>query len=303
MRLATSITRFFVHLIRFSYWVGHDFYVRNGFTRAGSLAYNLLLSFVPFVVITISVVSFFPIYTQILSKIELFILSNFLPHTVKTILGYLNDFQTQAASLPWISFVFLFVTCIMMLMTVESNVNEMWEVTQPRRWGFSLLLHWGLMTLGPLLLCASILMTSFIISSGWFKWHMIQGLWLLPYIFSTLAFTFLYVSVPGCEVRVRQAFFGGIFASVLFELAKFLFTLYTEYFSSYTLLYGALAIIPLFLIWLYVCSFIFLLGAQVVHALRRHQAYKPLNSAIHVINNGFIKIENFYNKTFQESDL
>jgi membrane protein len=164
------------------------------------------------------------------------------------------------------------------------------------------LLHWLLMTLGPILLCASLLVTSFIISSSWFKWHFNQAFTLLPYVCSTLAFTFLYISVPGCRVRIRAAFIGGIFASILFELAKTIFTLYTKYVSTYKLLYGAVATIPLFLMWLYFCSLIFLLGAQVVHAIQTRQAYQPLQSPFALVNKFFTVIEGFYNKTFQENN-
>lgn len=302
MRLQNSVTRFLVHLTRFTYWVGRDFYVRNGLTRAGSLAYNLLLSFVPFVIVMVGVVSFFPVFNQLIRQIENFVFANFVPHTGAVILDYIHSFQTHASGLPLISFIFLFITCMMMLLNLESNVNEMWQINQPRRFGISLLLHWALMTLGPIFLCASLLLTSFIVSANWFKWHFIEGFTLLPYICSTLAFTFLYISVPGCRVRVRAAFLGGVFAGVLFEFAKAIFAIYTSYFPTYTLLYGALATIPLFLIWLYFCSLIFLLGAQVVHAFQTHQAYQPLNSPIAWVNKIFLLIEGIYNKTFQEND-
>lgn len=301
MRLQNSLTRFLVHLTRFIYWVGYYFYVRNGLTRASSLAYNLLLSFVPFIVVVIGIVSFFPVFNQLVHEIENFVFANFVPHTGAVLLNYIHDFQSHASGLPLVSFLFLFVTCMMMLMTLESTVNEMWQIQKPRRLGFSLLLHWGVMTLGPILLCASLLLTSFIVSSNWFKWHFIEGLTVLPYLCSILAFTFLYISVPGCRVRFRAALYGGIFAAVLFECAKAFFTIYTEKFSSYTLLYGALATIPLFLIWLYFCSIIFLVGAQVVHAFQTHQAYQPLNSSIEFVNKIFMVIEGFYNKTFKEN--
>lgn len=303
MRFLNSVTRFLVHLTRFTYWVGHDFYVRNGLTRSGSLAYNLLLSFVPFVVVIVGIVSFFPIFNQLVHQIENFVFANFVPHTGEIILGYIHSFETQASGLPLISFIFLFITCMMMLLNLESNVNEMWQINQPRRFGFSLLLHWGLMTLGPIFLCASLLLTSFIVSATWFNWRFITaGFALLPYICSILAFMFLYISVPGCRVRLRAAFFGSVFASVLFELAKAIFSFYASYFPTYTLLYGALATIPLFLLWLYFCAFIFLLGAQVVHAFQTHQAYQPLNSPFQWLNKIFMVIEGIYNKTFQENN-
>lgn len=302
MRITNNITRFLVHLTRVTYWVSRDFYVRNGFTRAGSLAYNLLLSFVPFVIVALGIVSFLPIFDQMIHRIETFVFSNFVPHTGDIILSYLHDFQDHALTLPLISFIFLFITCMMMLMTLESNVNEMWQIQKPRRFGFSLLLHWLLMILGPIFLCASLLLTSFIVSSQWLEWHFSDAFTLLPYLCSTLAFIFLYMTVPGCRVRLRPACIGGVFASILFEFAKTIFSLYTEYFSTYKLLYGALATIPLFLIWLYLCSLIFLLGAQVVHAIHTRQAYQPLQSPFTLINKVFSIIEGFYNKTFQDNN-
>lgn len=298
MRIGFSVTRFFIHIIRFCYWVCYDFYTRSGFTRAGSLAYNLLLSFVPFAIVVFSVVSMFPVFDTIIGQLESFVFSNFVPHTGRVIFNYLEDFQKHAASLPWISFIFLFVTSIMLLMTAEGNVNEMWKVQRPRRFGFSLLVHWAVMTIGPLLLSASILLSSFITSGVWFQLHLYKGLILLPYVCSFVAFVFLYLSVPGCKVKFVPALLGGLFASILFELAKAIFVVYAEYFPTYQLVYGALATIPLFLLWLYFCSLIFLLGAQVVHGFQSHQAYQPLYSPIAWVNKILKLIEKLYTRSF-----
>ena len=291
-----SLTRFIIHIIRFSYWVAHDFCLHSGFTRAGSIAYTMLLAFVPLTIVMVNIISFFPIFEQVLDPLENFIFLSFVPHADDAVLFYLHDFQLRAHDLSEISMIFLFITSVMTLMTLESNINEMWNVITPRRWGFSVLLHWSLMILGPLLLCASMFLTSFLHFNHWFNFPIYESLKWFPYVCSLFAFTLLYLSVPGCRVSVKAALGGGLFAAILFELAKKAFGIYTSYFPTYTLIYGTLAAIPLFLLWMYFCAFIFLLGAQVVHALQTHQSYQMLYSNIKILNFFAKLIEKAYHK-------
>lgn len=250
LSLASQVYRFWAQVVR-------DFYVYHGLTRSASLAYTTLLAFVPLSVIVLSMLSLFPFFVPLSKSIETFVFNNFVPHTGDVVLHYLLSFQRHAQQLSWISFIFLLITAIMMLITMENHLNELWQVERPRRLGFSVLIHWGILTLGPFLLCFSMVLSSFMVFNQ-----------LLPFICSVLAYVFLYKTLPGCPVRWRDAFWGGLFTAVLFEVAKLSFIFYANRFSTYEVLYGALATIPLFLIWLYCSALIFLFGGQVVGTLR-----------------------------------
>lgn len=246
-----------------------DFYTQHGFTRSGSLAYSTLMAFVPLIIVMVSILSFFPFFDNLIASIEAFIFANFVPHTGRVVLGYVLDFQKGAKSLPWFSFIFLAITGIMMLITMETHLDELWQAEKPRRIGFSVLIHWLIVTLGPVLLCFSIFLSSYILSEELFLQEVVsETLVFLPFICSILAYAFLYKTLPGCFVSWRHCFIGGLFAAVLFEGAKIGFAFYANVFTTYQLLYGALATIPLFLVWLYCASMIFLLGGQVVNTLR-----------------------------------
>lgn len=258
-------------IYRFWRQVCLDFYDQDGFTRTGSLAYSTLVAFVPLSVIMVSILSFFPFFDNLIASIETFIFANFVPHTGRIVLSYVLNFQKDAKSLPWFSFLFLTITGIMMLVTMETHLNELWQAEKPRRMGLSLLIHWLIVTIGPLLLCFSIFLSSYILSEELVLQKMVSAsLVFLPFTCSILAYAFLYKTLPGCYVSWRHCFIGGFFAAILFEGAKIGFAFYADVFTTYELLYGALATIPLFLVWLYCASIIFLLGGQVVNTLRKN---------------------------------
>ena len=260
--LASTFYRFWIQ-------VCSDFYHQHGMTRAASLAYTVLFAFVPLIIIIISMLSYFTIFDNITQEIEAFVFSNFVPHTGNIVLSYLIDFQDQAKKLPWISFGFLFFTSIMLLINMETHLNELWGLTKHRHYGLSILIHWSILIIGPLLLCISLLISSYLLSASLFTQSIVShGLIFAPFLCSVLAYTFLYQTLPSCKVRFMDSLIGGVFSAILFEGAKTGFAFYTEIFHSYQLLYGTLATIPLFLLWLYCCSMTFLFGGQVVNTLR-----------------------------------
>lgn len=245
-----------------------DFYKGHGFTRAASLAYTTLLAFVPLTIMIMGLMRFFPFFDQIMKRLEAFVFTNFVPHTGKVIFYYLQEFQHHAHYLSWISFSFLGLTGFIMLLTMENHLNELWHIKRKRFVGLSFLIHWLILMLGPLLLCTSLAVSSYLFSTNWFKDYSFREVWLsLPFLASFLAYFCLYIALPSCKVKISQALLGASLAAFAFELAKSGFVYYAK-FASYGILYGAIATVPLFLIWLYISSVIFLMGAQVVNTLR-----------------------------------
>lgn len=271
-------------LKQFWQWVSQEFMQDACLMRASALTFTSLLALVPLMVVVYSALSMFPFFDQAASQIRSFIFSNFVPHTGQVVEQYLLTFQQQASHLPLLGFVFLFVTAIMMMLTLERTLNAIWKVRKPRQLKGSLLLYWAVLTIGPLLLGASLIVSSYFISLHWladsqvgrtYSHHLLR---MLPFICTVLAFWFLYLVVPHCKVRVKDAFFGALVAAVLFEVGKRLFTWYVVSFPTYTLIYGALASVPLFLLWLYVSWIVFLFGAEVVNGLRLGHAKRSDNS-------------------------
>jgi membrane protein len=142
-----------------------------------------------------------------------------------------------------------------------------------RRLSASVLLYWATLTIGPILLGLSIAISSYISSSHWLKIDLSHVPWLapLPFVCTVVGIGFLYFTVPRCEVKLGHAFLGAVFAASLFEIAKRAFSFYVSHFPTYQLIYGALASIPLFLLWVYVSWVIFLIGSLIVNGLRLGQ--------------------------------
>ena len=245
------------------------FLADRGANNAAALTYTTLFAVVPMMTVTFSMLSAIPAFQDTGEQIQSFIFRNFVPSAGETLQQYLRDFTTQARQLTWIGVVILAATAFWMLVTIEKAFNTIWRVRQPRRGVSSFLLYWAILSMGPILLGGGFAISTYIASLS-----LISGpdallgvqtlLTFMPLVFSVAAFTLLYATVPNARVPIRHALLGGLFAAVLFEVAKMLFGLYVRLFPGYQLIYGAFATVPLFLLWIYVSWLIVLFGAEVV---------------------------------------
>jgi membrane protein len=255
------------------------FIADQGTNNAAALTYTTLFAVVPMMTVTFSMLSAIPAFQDTGEQIQSFIFRNFVPSAGETLQQYLRDFTTQARQLTWVGVVVLAATAFWMLVTIEKTFNTIWRVRQPRRGVSSFLLYWAILSLGPLLLGGGFAISTYIASLS-----MISGpdallgvqalLKFMPLLFSVAAFTLLYATVPNAQVPIRHAFFGGLFAAILFEVAKMLFGLYVRLFPSYQLIYGAFATVPLFLLWIYLSWLIVLVGAELVCSLGISQQWR-----------------------------
>lgn len=248
------------------------FFRENILLRASSLTLTSLLNLVPLLVVVFSAFSMFPFFEKVSSKLQNFIFSNFVPSAGEVIQGYLQSFEQQAHRLPIAAFVFLFVTVAVLMYNIETHLNMVFKVSKSRRFSDSILLYWGMLTLAPIFLGLSLVFSSYIASLEFFSGEVFIGIKkliiFLPALSGFFAFLFLYMTVPNCSIKLREAAIGAVVAMLLFEAAKFIFTLYLKFFPTYALLYGAVAVVPIFIIWVYVSWVIFLIGALLTSTLR-----------------------------------
>jgi membrane protein len=241
--------------------------------NAASLTYTTLFAVVPMMTVLFSILSAIPSLKQLSTQIQSFIFRHFLPDTGIKVQSYLNEFATQASNLTIVGVFMLFVTALMMLVTIEKAFNQIWKVKQPKQSIMGFLRYWAVLSLGPFLLGAGFAISSYITSLQVFSeaeqlvGMVFSGLQLLPFVFTGLAFSLLYITVPNCRVPIKAGFGAGFFAATLFEIAKHGFTFFVSDFSSYELIYGAFAAFPLFLLWVYFSWMIVLLGVEVCRAL------------------------------------
>jgi len=244
----------------------------RGMRTAGSLTYATLLALVPVITVTLALMSVFPVFQGLAGAIQDFIFENLMPDSVDTIEKYAEQFVDNAAQLTTAGLIFLAITAIMLLFTIDAVFNDIWRVRRPRSFGRRLLIYGALMAVGPVLIGASLSLSSWLLSAS-------VGLTQdIPHAQSALikvsavaltcvALAWLYYAMPSRPVRLRDALIGGALAALAFELTKFGFGYYIARVPTYTLVYGAFAAAPVFLLWLYISWVVVIAGAVLVATL------------------------------------
>ena len=236
---------------------------------ASSLTFTTTLALVPFFTVALAVFTAFPIFGQLQEALQRWLVSSLVPESIsRQVLGYLTQFSSMASRLGAAGFSILLITALALILTIDRTLNAIWRVQRLRPLGQRLLIYWAAITLGPLLLGASLAITSYVMSaSGGLVSVVPNGVQLL---FDTLQFgvlaggmAALYHYVPNTPVKWSHAWTGGLFVAVCIELAKKVLALYLAKVPTYSMVYGAFATLPIFLVWIYVAWVIVLLGAVV----------------------------------------
>ncbi len=240
---------------------------------AGSLTFSSLVALVPVLTIALTVFSAFPVIAGFWNAIRGFILANLLPGAASKVMSvYVQQFAENAGQLTALGLVILSVAAVTMMLTIDGTFNRIWRTRRPRPLLQRLLTYWGVLTIGPLLVGASLSLTSWLVSQSMGLLGGVPGaaalaLKLVPLVLTCLAFAFLYRTVPNRRVETADAMIGGLTAGLLFETIKALFGVYVRHIPTYKLVYGAFASFPIFLSWIYVSWLIVLLGAELTAAL------------------------------------
>ncbi|MFT4241984.1 MAG: YihY family inner membrane protein [Acidovorax sp.] len=236
---------------------------------ASSLTFTTILALVPFFTVALAVFTAFPIFGKLQDALQGWLVSSLVPDSIsRQVLGYLSQFAAKASGLGVAGFSILLATALALILTIDRTLNGIWRVQRLRPLGQRVLIYWAAITLGPLLLGASLAFTSYVMSaSGGMVKRLPTGLQLL---FDSIQFVVLaggmaalYHYVPNTPVKWRHAWTGGVFVAVCIELAKKALALYLGKVPTYSVVYGAFATLPILLVWIYVAWVIVLLGAVV----------------------------------------
>ncbi|MEZ5530166.1 MAG: YihY family inner membrane protein [Porticoccaceae bacterium] len=239
---------------------------------AAALTYMSLFAVVPLMTLMYSMFSLIPAFQGLGEQVQQLIFSNFVPKSGAEIQDYLSEFSQQARTLSAAGAIILVITSYLMLTNIEHTFNNIWGTAGARRGLSSFLLYWGILSLGPLLLGIGLMMRTYLVSFQLLVDEVdVLGVTALvfeylPVLFTWAAFTLLFLAVPNCKVSGRYAAIGGLITTMLFELAKLAFGAMIAH-SSYTTVYGAFAIVPVFLIWIYLMWIIVLGGAELVRTM------------------------------------
>ena len=238
---------------------------------AGGLTFTTVFALVPVLTIALAIFTTFPMFKTFRTALEAYFIQSVMPKEISnTILNYLTNFANKATRLSAVGAVTLMLTSVAMMSTIEGVFNRIWRVKTVRRLTKRILVYWALITLGPLVVGVSITLSTHLFSATTSLVGNIFGdlfYALLSVVLTTLGFTFLYISVPNRNVDWRDAIVGGAVAAIAFELAKRGFAIFISQVPTYSKIYGALAALPLFLLWIYVSWLITLIGALITAAL------------------------------------
>lgn len=241
---------------------------------AGHLAYVSLLSLVPFIVVFFSVLSAFPAFSEVREQLEQFVFNNFIPTSGEVLQKHMTEFVDNASKMSAISILFLVAVALALISNVDKTLNRIWQTKSERPIIYTFSVYWMVLTLAPLLIGVSVLMTTYLVGLANFAEEYTPGistllLKIVPFATSVIAFFILYMVVPNKRINPKHAIAGAVLASSLFELSKKLFAMYVENFPSYQVIYGAIAVIPILFVWVYLSWILVLVGAEFTRGLER----------------------------------
>lgn len=258
-------------LLRFSqvFWWRFN---QNKLTQAaGSLTYSTMLAIVPLVMVVFSIFTAFPMFNEVTGTLKEFIFTNFAPSASDVVGQYIDEFVHNSKQMSAVGIVSLIAVALLLIHSIDTTLNDIWNAPV-RSKIFSFTIYWAILTLGPILMAASFAVSSYVANINVFNNELelpfgVRLLSFVPFLLTWLGFTFIYTVVPNKKVNIRHAACGALIAAIFFTLGKKAFAWYILTFPSYQVIYGAMATLPLMLLWLQLSWLFILLGAQLAAVL------------------------------------
>ncbi len=236
---------------------------------ASSLTFTTLISLVPLVTVMLALFTAFPMFGRFQTALQQYFLQTLVPDNIaRPVLQALTQFAGQANQMGSAGLILLGITALALMFTIDRTLNAIWRVPKPRPLAQRVLVYWAAMTLGPLVLGASLSFSSYAVSASRglvrtlpFEWGLLLNL--SEFGLLALSVACLFRFVPNTHVRWTHAWSGALFVALGFELAKRALGWYVKAVPGYSVVYGAFATVPIFLLWIYLSWLIVLLGAVV----------------------------------------
>lgn len=261
-------------LIYWKEFVGYIF-ARFNADKCSSVAAELtvtsLLALVPLTTVVFSLLALIPNFQNMAIQLQELMFEYFVPATGESVQNYLTEFVGKAKGMSGVGFLMLLITALLMMKTIDGSFNNIWRIKSHKSALRTILVYWAVLTLGPIFLGTSLLITSYIKSLPLISDVVQQNtIWMrlgLPFLMEVGAFTLMFYIIPNRKIQMKHAVISAGITALFFELAKSGFGIFVDYFSTYQLIFGALATIPLFLIWIYLSWAIILFGAEICHGI------------------------------------
>lgn len=254
----------------FAGFLGRRFVEDRCFETASGLAYTTVFAMVPFAAAVFGVISTFPVFEAWSERLTTFLFSNFVPEAARTVEAYVRESAGSASQMTLAGVIGLLVAALLLMKGIDDTFNRIWRVPTGRGPVARFLMYWAALTVGPLLVVVSLALSSYLFSLP----AIVDGaraagplLRTTPFLLALAGFSSAFMIVPNRSVRLRDALAGGLLAATLFEAAKAGLSLYLRQVPTYEQIYGALAVIPIFLLWVYLSWIAILLGASLAASL------------------------------------
>ena len=236
---------------------------------ASSLTFTTSIALVPFFTVALAVFTAFPMFSTLQEALQAWLVKSLIPDNIaRQVLGYLTQFSGQASKLGGAGLAVLLVTAIALILTIDRTLNSIWRVRKPRPLAQRVLIYWAAITLGPLVLAASLAVTSYVVSAssglvGALPISLRFVLDVAQFFLVVSGMAALYRYVPNTYVKWAHAFAGGLFVASGIEIGKKILSVYLSAVPTYSMVYGAFAALPILLVWIYVSWVIVLMGAVI----------------------------------------
>ncbi len=274
-----GLRRLALKSLQFLALILQNFWLDNCLLRGSALAFTTILSLVPLLALAFAILKGFGVQNQV-EPLVLEQLSGGSQEVAGRIIRYINN--TNMRSLGVFGLLTLLITAITLLGNVEDAFNSIWGVTATRSFRRKFSDYLSVLISGPILIFTAVSVTTFLESQAAFKWLVKTSylgdillflLQLLPYLVVWMALSLLYLFIPNTVVRFRSALIGAVIAGTFWQLAQWWYIHFQVGVSRYNAIYGTLAVLPIFMVWIYVSWLIVLMGVEIVYA---HQNLRSL---------------------------
>lgn len=244
-------------------------------TRAASLAFTTLLSIVPLFIFIFYLLTFFPALTNASQELERIIFTHFVASSATQILNHLHEFVANVHHLSWINIMALGFIALLLIYNVVGAINGVWRVQMTGFSAIAMFVYWVVLGILPIFFAFLLLLSSYLVSLPFLlkitQFSALQKMFivLFPFLVEWIAFSLFHYLTPSCKVLWRFAVIAGLVTTIAFDLAKWGFVQYIHYFPTYQLFYGALAVIPIFFVWVFLVWMIMITGALICHLLQK----------------------------------
>lgn len=269
---APNLPRWLAELGQVFVYTGRRFLNDGGLQTSAALSYSSLLALVPLITISFAILTAFDAFDEQRLDLEQLLYKTFPDDISEAASQQLTTFIENANHMTGVGIIGLGVVAVLLLNTITGGLNAIWRVSEPRSLVLRILVYWALLTLGPLLLGASLSLSSYAFAVV--EWSGVEDYTppfitarFLPFLLGVFGFSLMFLVVPNRAVAIKHAILGALLAAVLLELLKSGFGYYLRNFPTYQMIYGALAAIPIFLLWMYLSWAAVIFGAELAAAL------------------------------------